>query len=102
MVNLALAQAYLGDPQRGIAAGHSAMRLNPFHDDWYFVFMAPPHFVERRLDEAIALGLRAPNAATDVHAYLAAAHALLGRPDAARRHLDSFLRMFRKIGRAHV
>ncbi|HEX7127581.1 MAG TPA: BTAD domain-containing putative transcriptional regulator, partial [Thermodesulfobacteriota bacterium] len=95
LTHMALARAYLGQADRGIEAARTAMRLNPFHDDWYFALAAAPHFVGRRLEEAVSLALRAPDAAVDVRAYLAAALAHLGRTDEARRYLDGFLRLFR-------
>ncbi len=96
LAQLALTDAFLGRPERGIDCGRLAMRLNPFHEDWYFLFAAMPHFFGRRLEEAIHLGLSAPNVATDVRAYLASAHAHLGHIDAARQQLALFLRYYRR------
>jgi DNA-binding SARP family transcriptional activator len=94
LAQLAIADAYLGRPDRGAERIDLAMRLNPYHDDWYFAYATYPSFVARRLETAIGFGLKAPHVATDVTAYLAAAYAHLGRMEAARRHLASFRQMF--------
>jgi DNA-binding SARP family transcriptional activator len=96
LAQLAIADAYLGRPERGAERIELAMRLNPYHDDWYFAYAVYPNFVARRLEKAIAFGLKAPHVATDVTAYLAAASAHLGQMEAARRHLASFRDMFRR------
>lgn len=95
-IQLALSDACLGDAERGIARVPLAMRLNPFHDDWYFAFAAGAYLLARRLDEAIGFALRAPLAATDMHACLACAYALQGRSQEAERHLEAFLDLFRR------
>ncbi len=94
LAQLAIADAYLGRPERGAERIELALRLNPYHDDWYFAYAVYPNFVARRLETAIAFGLKAPHVATDVTAYLAAASAHLGQMEAARRHLASFREMF--------
>lgn len=96
LAQLAIADAYLGRPERGSERIALAMRLNPYHDDWYFAYAVYPNFVARRLETAIAFGLKAPHVATDVTAYLASASAHLGQLEAARRHLASFRQMFRR------
>ena len=95
LVQCALSDACLGRPERGIERAALAMRLNPFHDDWYFAFASTPHFYARNLEQAIDFALKATDVATDVHAYLAAAYAHLGREDAARKHLHLFKQTFR-------
>ncbi|WP_296808513.1 BTAD domain-containing putative transcriptional regulator [Thiocapsa sp.] len=96
LAQLAIADAFLGRPERGAERIELAMRLNPYHDDWYFAYAVYPNFVGRRLETAIAYALKAPHVATDVTAYLAAASAHLGQMEAARRHLASFREMFRR------
>jgi len=96
LAQLALSDAYLGRPERGVERVRLAMRLNPFHDDWYFAFAAGPYMFCRRLGEAIELGLKAPHVATDVHAWIAAAYAYIGRVAEARQHLAAFRRVFQQ------
>lgn len=103
LAQMALGRAYLGQPERGIDTAAAAMRLNPFHDEWYCAFAATPHFVARRLEEGIRLALRAPDVGVDVRAFLACAYARLGRMEEAHRQRDAFLRVFRRkitFGRA--
>ena len=95
LVQTALAYAYLGDPGRGIAAADTAIRLNPFHDDWYFAFAAAPRLIARDMPGLVDLALRAPDVATDSRAFIAIGYALLGRPDDAARQLRRFLDQFR-------
>ena len=96
LVQLALSDACLGDAERGIARVPLAMRLNPFHDDWYFPFAAGAFLLARRFEEAIDFALRAPQAATDMHACLACAYALQGKAQEATHHRDAFLGLFRR------
>jgi DNA-binding SARP family transcriptional activator len=96
LAQLALSDVYLGRPERGVERVRLAMRLNPFHDDWYFAFAAGAYLLVRRLHEAIELAVKAPHVATDVHAWLAAAYAHLGQPESARHHLLAFLNVFRR------
>lgn len=72
------------------------MRLNPYHNDWYFAFAAIAHLLAGRLDDGIRLGLKAPHVATDMHALLACGLAHLGQQEEAARHLTAFHRIFRQ------
>jgi len=96
LVQLALSDACLGDAERGIARVPLALRLNPFHDDWYFAFAAGAYLLARRLDEAIGFALRAPHTATDMHACLACAYALQGQAREAEHHRHAFLDLFQR------
>ncbi len=96
LIQLALSDACLGESERGIARVPLAMRLNPFHDDWYFAFAAGAYLLARRPEETIAFALRAPQAATDMHACLACAYALQGQAQEAERHRQAFLGLFRQ------
>lgn len=96
LVQFALARSYLGEPERGLAAGRLAMRLNPFHDEWYFAYLAVALFYLRRPAEALAAAARSPEIAVDMAAYRAAAHAHLGEREEAERQLARFLEVFRR------
>lgn len=95
LVQSALSLAYLGDPARGIATADAAIRLNPFHDDWYFAFAAAPHLVARDFERLVGLAGRAPDAGVDVRAFIAVGHAMCGRADEAARQMARFLDHFR-------
>ncbi len=95
LAQLALSDACLGRHERGIERGALAMRLNPFHEDWYFAFASAPYFYARELEQSIALALKATDVSTDVRAYLAAAYGHLGRLEEAGRQREAFLQLFR-------
>src|SRR5690606_21894591 len=96
LAQAAVAYAYLGDAGRGIAAADTAIRLNPFHDDWYFASAAAPRLIARDMPAMVDLAGRAPDATTDVRAFIAIGHALQGRPEEARRERERFLDHFRR------
>lgn len=96
LAQLSLAYGYLGRPEQGIAAARTAMRLNPFHNDGYFIYAAMAHFVARDLDEGVRLGLKAPGLVADIRAFVASAYAHMNRMEAARQQLDGFLYRFQR------
>nr|WP_246523801.1 BTAD domain-containing putative transcriptional regulator [Neoroseomonas eburnea] len=100
---LALTHCMLGRPEQGRDAAALAARLNPFHDDWYFAYAAIPAFCLGDYRGALALADRAPEIATDMEAWRAAALAHLGRLDDAAAALERFQARFREritFGRA--
>lgn len=94
LIQNSLAQAQLGRTKFAIELGETAMRLNPYHDDWYHAFVGACYFFDRRYRESIDNLRRAPEVATDGAAGLAVAHAYLGESDEARRWADEYLRIF--------
>jgi len=96
LAQLAVSDMFLGRPERGVERARLAMRLNPFHDDWYFAFAAGPQLFTGRIETAIEFALKAPDIATDAHAYLASAYAHLGRHDEAARHVALFQAAYRR------
>ena len=59
--------------------------------------MFGPLFLMRRYDEGIAQARGAVGAFVDVHAFLAMAHALAGRPSEASRHARAYLADFERM-----
>ncbi len=96
LVQLALAWSYLGESERAQRLADLAMRLNPLHDNWYYMFMLPASIVRRRFRDVVAMGLRCLDEATDTPAYVAAAYAHLGELDEARRHVEGYLGYFQR------
>jgi tetratricopeptide (TPR) repeat protein len=92
----AVLHAALGDPERGIAEARTALALNPFHDDWYFLYAAYPRFMARQFQPALDYASRAPDAGTDVRAFLAVALTSLGRPAESERMCALFMDNFRR------
>ncbi|ABS25938.1 BTAD domain-containing putative transcriptional regulator [Anaeromyxobacter sp. Fw109-5] len=95
LAHLAVGYAYLGEPERGLALGEAARRLNPFHADWYLPCVAANHLVARRPGEALDLLARAPDGHVDTRAFLAVARAHLGDDAGARDDARRFVERFR-------
>lgn len=94
LAQAALAFAYLGEPERATECATLAMRLNPYHDSWYWVFCAAPHMIARRFELFVDMAVKAPDIAVDVRALLASACAHLGRTAEAAEHMAGFRRLF--------
>jgi adenylate cyclase len=71
--------AMFGEPAEGIRCGKTALRLNPYHSDWYLGFLSDALFTARNYSEALAARLRAPDAFIDSHFFGAAILAYVGR-----------------------
>lgn len=75
---------YVDQTERAEALVHRAMRLNPFHPDWYWYELGLCHFVEAKYDEAAQDFHKAEQAALEFReAYRAACFVLLGRDEEA-------------------
>jgi TolB-like protein/tetratricopeptide (TPR) repeat protein len=94
LAHAALCRAYLGDAQSAIGLAAKAVRLNPYHPDWYLYCAALPLFLQQRYAEVVAQVSKAPQAMVDLPAYLAASHALMGEPARAAACLETFLSDF--------
>jgi adenylate cyclase len=94
MMNRGMMLALEDETQAALEAGQLAMRLNPRHPDWYFAMVGGTMFRARRYAEAAAMMERAPDSVPEVRAIAAAAYAIVGRLDDARRHMQEFLRRF--------
>jgi adenylate cyclase len=84
-INRAGLMRYLGRADEGIEWGRKAMRLNPYHPNWYwnslaYVLHSAGHYVEA-LDAYRQIAQRP----SFYHAYVAACHAELGRIEEARK-----------------
>jgi TolB-like protein len=100
LVHAALCQAYLGDPEAALATTEKAMRLNPAHPPWYAAPAGLALFLLQRDRECLDVSTAAPTRMfVDIAAFAAAASALMGDLDGARRHLQDFLADFQdRIG----
>lgn len=95
LVQLASCRAFLGDPELAIELMEKALRLNPYHDSWYYAYGAMPHFILRDYEKALEMASRsAPDLMVDLPAFKAAACAWLGRADEAAGHLQTFREVF--------
>lgn len=103
LAQAALGFTYLGRHAEAVALVEKAMRLHPRHPEWYGLVLAYPKFLLGEWEECLRLAGRADGFAVDLPAYAAAAHALLGRADEARRSVQQFRDEFRQkilFGRA--
>lgn len=97
LIQQAVCQAQLGRSEIGKALAAKAMRLHPFHPNWYFALAALPHLLMGELAHALELGLKVGEDPpfVDLPAYLAIAHAHLGERDRAGHQFALFLEAFR-------
>ena len=92
LANAAIAWALMGEPERAIRMAELAIRLDPFHPDWYLTALGIAYYVAKDYERTIAAMEVAPDGICDARLYLAAAIAQAGNPGAARPHVDEFIR----------
>jgi TolB-like protein len=98
LIQLCICQAYLGRPRSGMELAERAVRLNPYHPNWYHAYAALPYFVDRQFEKALEVGGRAGEAPiVDMPAFTAVALAHLGRVDEAREHMAAYHQGFRRL-----
>ena len=86
---------YLGRPEEALDLFREARVIDPFYNpSWYWSAVGAAHFMTRQFDAAVAALNRATMMPYWAHAYLAAAHALGGRPDRAQHHAAEVRRLF--------
>ena len=79
---------YLDRAEEGLLRVREAMRLNPYHPNWYWNIEGRCLHTLGRYEEAIAAFERVDVPQFWVEAYLAACHAMSGRPQRAADHLN--------------
>jgi TolB-like protein len=85
---------YLGRPEEALDFFREARAIDPFYNpSWYWSEVGSACFMTRQYDEAISAISRSTTISYWGHAYLAAAHALAGRPEQARHHAAEVLRL---------
>ncbi len=82
---------WLGEPETGIEWIKRAMRLNPHHPERFWNHLGRAYFVARRYKDAIDAFRRISRMDKSHHAFLAAAHAMAGEPEAAAAHVKATL-----------
>ena len=80
-----------GEPELGRVCAEAAIRLNPFHGDFYLCFLGASLFFLDRYEEAIAAFSQAPDGLPEVRALVAAAYALTQRLDEAQEIIQAFI-----------
>jgi tetratricopeptide (TPR) repeat protein len=94
LINKAMILSCQGDADRAIELAQSAIRLNPYHPDWYLAYYSHCLMMARRYDEAMELRALATSNLPETRAYMAALCVLLGRMDEAKRYVDELIASF--------
>jgi TolB-like protein/Tfp pilus assembly protein PilF len=94
LINKAIILSWQGDADRAIELAQLAIRLNPYHPDWYFGYYSHCLMTARRYDEAMALRASAINIFPEARVIMAVLFVLLGRMDEARRQVDELISSF--------
>ncbi|MGQ9369768.1 hypothetical protein [Azospirillum sp. ST 5-10] len=96
LIQLAIAETYLGRPEVGAARAAKAMRLNPYHPDHYYAYAAFPHLMRRDFATGLELIGKAPDVGfVDLPAYVAIALLHLGRAAEAAERFAAYEAAFR-------
>ncbi len=85
--------AHLGQIEDGIAHLREAMRINPYHPEWYWTTLGSVLYKARRYDDAIEAYKRKANPQAWVLSRLAACYAQLGRKEEAGQATAEILRL---------
>jgi adenylate cyclase len=82
-----------GRVEEGVALIRDAMKLNPYHPDWYWFDLGSALYVARRYADAVEAFLYRSNPGPWVLARLAACYAQLGLMDDAARTVREVLKL---------
>ena len=86
--------AYGGDWPSGCSVVQKIMQLNPHHAGWLHFVFAWDHYRKREYEQALATAEKVNMPGYPwASGLLAAIHAQLGRAEAARKHLKTFLKL---------
>ncbi len=91
--NVAPILCFLGETERAVKTAELAIRLNPFHPDWYLSSLGMCYYIAKDYERAISCIEIAPDGMCDTRPYLAAAHAQLGHIEIARQHINEYIRL---------
>ncbi|MBL8695570.1 MAG: hypothetical protein JNJ88_15870 [Planctomycetes bacterium] len=94
-VHAAIWLAFLGDTNRSLEIARRAIQSNPRHGDWYYAPLLWSHFLRGEWRDALRAGVRVGRSLVDLPAVTAAAAAMLGEADEARRALAAFWEEYR-------
>lgn len=97
-----LALVFLGEPEAGIACIQTAIRLNPFHSDYYLEDLAEAYYVARRYREMIEIAERVPDLWVGWVAWKAAGYAQAGDLVRARALARQFVDAIRPVWAGRV
>ncbi len=92
LVTYGATRAQFGQIEEGIDHIREAMRINPYHPEWYWITLGSVLYKARRYDDAIEAYKRKANPQTWVLSRLAACYAQLGRREEAAQATAEILR----------
>jgi DNA-binding SARP family transcriptional activator/TolB-like protein len=95
LAHVSFGMALMGEHDMAVETGRHALRLQPHHPDWYAGLIGIALFAARRHEEAIETMAPAPEAFCSAPAFVAAAHAHLGRARASRPYRETVYRHYR-------
>jgi len=95
IVDMGQFMTMLGKPERGSALVRKAMKLNPYHQGWYYIGFFYENYDKGDYEEALAMAqkMNLPGL-WYMHAFLAAANGQLGRRDQARASAETLLALY--------
>jgi TolB-like protein len=94
IAQMGFALAIVGEAERGIELIHQAMKLNPFHPEWYWDDLAIASYAARRYEQAVEANLRLVSRKKYwYYARLAACYAQLGKLNEAHQQAAEALRL---------
>ncbi|MEQ9440428.1 MAG: hypothetical protein RIG62_15340 [Cyclobacteriaceae bacterium] len=97
LVQLSMCFSQLGDSSLAIVLFNKALRLNPFHESWYYAFGILPYCIGRRHHEGIGFGSKAPlHIAVDLSAFIAICYAYARDQQSALRYVNNFVKLFQE------
>ena len=85
--------AVLGRPEEGIDRIRQAMRLNPYHPEWYWIDLGIVFYMARRYEDAIEAYCHRTKPGHWVLSRLAACYAQMGRMEEAAAAVAQVLRL---------
>lgn len=85
--------AVLGRPEEGIDRIRQAMRLNPYHPEWYWIDLGIVFYMARRYEDAIEAYCHRTKPGHWVLSRLAACYAQMGRMEEAAAAVTQVLRL---------
>ncbi len=92
MISYGMSLAFSGRGEEGIATIREAMRLNPYHPEWYWLSLGAAFMLMRRFEDAIEAYKRRTRPKVWVLSRLAVCYAHLGRDHEAREMGRQILR----------
>jgi tetratricopeptide (TPR) repeat protein len=91
---------YSGHAQRAVELLKRAMRLNPFHPDWYLWYLGDAYFHLHDYEETIQTLLKMRDQ-SEAHRLLASSYAHLGQMKEAQEHAKQLLQIHPNFSIAH-